>query len=87
MAAFRAEQRSERWQMSIPALARQGRGEQADEQSRIFIIYQSISICTYSAKGASGECATTVIRFRKSAENELTELVVDSAQMKVDNSH
>jgi len=51
--------------MSIPGLARQGRGEQADEQFRIFILYQSICIYTYSAKRASGECATAVIRFSK----------------------
>jgi len=87
VAAFGAEQRSERWQTSIPGLARQGRDEQADEQFRIFILYQSIGIYTYSAKRASGECATAVIRFRESAEDELTELVVDSAQMKVDDSH
>jgi len=51
------------------------------------MLYQSIGIYTYSAKTASGKCATTVIRFRESAEHELIELVIDSAQMKVDDSH
>ena len=37
--AFGAEQRSERWQTSIPGLARQRRDEQADEQFRIFVLY------------------------------------------------
>ena len=37
--------------MSTPGLARQGWDEQADEQFRIFTLYQSIGICEQSLRG------------------------------------
>jgi len=39
------------------------------------------------AKRASGKCETAVTRFQESTEEELTELVVTSTQLKVDDSH